>query len=84
MWEIYVEPNLKTQAEINKSTDRFAANADDEPMTLDRKVLEAQAMGMMFGADPLEIGKAVRKSWPVRQDEIDKIKAKLAERERAK
>lgn len=83
MWEIYVEPNLKAQEELRKmhpSTNTFAD--DDEPMTLDQKVVQAQAMGIMFGHDPLEVGKAVRNSWPPTKEDIESIREKLRAREK--
>ena len=83
MWETYIEPNLEAQAEIRKDRGAPANTAtfeDNGPPTVDRQVAEAQAFGFMFGADPLEVGKAVRKSWPVKASDRDWIRERLEER----
>lgn len=80
MWEIYVEPNLKAQEELTKVNTASQFADHPEQITIDEKIAEAQAMGMMFGQDPLEIGKAMRKSWPPKPGDIDELRAKLAER----
>lgn len=82
MWETHVEPNLAAQAEARHGG--AAPAADPGPMTLDRKVAECQAAGFMFGADPLEVAKAARQSWPPKPADIQRIKDRLRAREAAK
>lgn len=77
MWEIYVEPNLKAQEEI----DQVGKFDDDAPLSLDERIKQAQAMGMMFGVNPLEIGKSMRKEQPLTKEGIESIRQKLRERE---
>ena len=83
MWETYVEPNLKAQEQITNMPTANQFSDSPVPVSIDEKVAEAQAMGMMFGADPLEVGKVTRKSWPPTRADIDAIRAKLKEREKA-
>lgn len=89
MWETYVEPILKAQAEIRKEAGTGdtmngpTLPSDNEPMTIERKLAEAQAAGMMFGVDPLEIGKAVRKSYGQKAD-LEAMRQKLLAREGVK
>lgn len=88
MWETYVAPILKAQAEIRQQAagDSMATGpvlpSDNEPMTVDRKVAEAQAAAIMFGGDLLEVGKAVRKSYGQKPD-LEALRAKLLAREKA-
>lgn len=80
-----MEPILKAQAELRRPTgDVQPNNLDtldtfDGPMTLDDKISQAQAVGMMFGFDPLEVGKAIRKS---PKPDIAAMREKLLARER--
>lgn len=55
--------------------------SDNVPMTIDHKIAEAQAAGFMFGADPLEVGKAMRKSVGKAPD-VEAIRAKLEARQK--
>lgn len=84
MWETYVEPILKAQAEIRQQTTGDKMNdfgTPAAPMTLDDKIAEAQAAGFMFGGDPLEIGKAVRQSYGQKVD-VEALREKLLAREK--
>ena len=83
MWETYVEPILKAQAEIRQQATGGSMTKEleipTEPMTMDQKVAEAQAACLMFGGDPLEVGKAVRKSYGKKPD-LEAMTAKLLAR----
>lgn len=81
MWERHVEPVLKAQAELRRESGDGPVIPDDGPVTIDQKVAEAQAVGLMFGQDPLEVGKAVRKSWPPKPGDIEALRQKLLARE---
>lgn len=83
IWEIYVKPNLKAQEQLTNMPTASQFSDSPVPVSIDEKIVEAQAMGMMFGADPLEVGKATRKSWPPTRADIDAIRAKLEAREKA-
>lgn len=77
-----MEPILKAQAEMRQESGNGPVIPDDDgPMTMDQKVQEAQAVGLMFGQDPLEVGKAVRKSWPPKPGDIEALRQKLLARE---
>lgn len=86
MWEIYIEPVLKAQAEIRKQASGEAMSEgpmipnESAPNTIEHKLAEAQAAAIMFGADPLEVGKAVRKSYGQKVD-METMRAKLLARE---
>lgn len=83
MWETYIEPVLKAQEKMRKDSEPGPRMADDDlPVTLESRKAEAAAMGMMFGHDPLEVAKAVGKSWPPKQSDFEELKAKLLARER--
>lgn len=85
MWEIHIEPVLKAQAEIRKQAQGEAMPdgpmlpTENMPNTVENKITEAQAAGFMFGQDPLEVGKAVRKSFGKKVD-IEALRAKLEAR----
>ncbi len=88
MWEVYVEPVLKAQSEIRKEAtgDNMVTSGPvlpHEEMSVDHKVAEAQAAGFMFGANPLEVGKAVRKSHGKKVN-LEELQAKLIAREQVK
>jgi len=80
-----VEPILKAQAELRKDAGNTDGPVlpDSAPATIDHTVAAAQAAALMFGADPLEVGKAVRKSWPPKAGDLDAMRAKLLAREKA-
>lgn len=66
MWEIYIEPTLKEQEASSlgqESTADTRASAPSGPATLEETIAAAVSIGMRFGKDPLEVAKAVRKSW---------------------
>ncbi len=56
----------------------------DVPVTIESKIVEAQAAGFMFGADPLEVGKAMRKSWPPTPESLNELREKMRKRASAK
>ena len=81
MWETYVEPVLKAQAEIRQQTESpMGLVIPDSPATVEQKIADAQAVCLMFGGDPLEVGKAVRKSHGQKPD-LEAMRAKLLARE---
>lgn len=79
MWDRYVEPSLKEQAAFRGEVPPVLDEAP-RAVTMEDKIAEAQAAGLMFNQDPIEVAKAVRKSWPIKPGDIESLKAKLLAR----